>query len=64
MSKCVQCSSLDLEKIRISSRYTLTNFKSLKMSAMYLAKVLGALTRPNGMTVYSYLPDGVTKAVL
>lgn len=39
-------------------------FNSRNRSAIYLANVLDAFSRPKGITVYSYLPDGVKKAVL
>ena len=56
--RCLKGSSLLSLKIKISSRYTITNFPfySFKTSFINLIKVLGALVSPNGITNHSYNP--------
>lgn len=61
--KCFQRSS-KFKKIKMSSKLTLTNFKSQNLSVIYLTNVPSALTSPKGLSMYSYSLDVITKAVL
>ena len=63
--KCSAWSCLFLEKTSISSRYTVakTSSFSARTWSMSRWKVAGALTSPNGSTVYSYKPHRDWKAV-
>ena len=62
---CFWCSSLFFKKMRMSSRYTMTNRSAMSrnMSFMKCWKVAGMLVNPKGMTRYSKDPYWVWKAV-
>ena len=63
--KCSAWLCLFFEKTSISSRYTIANTSSFSARtwSMSLWNVAGALTSPNGSTVYSYKPHRDWKAV-
>ena len=63
--RCFRCSSIESEKIRMSSRQTTILRPRRGRNVLFIIdqNVVGALQSPNGIASYSYLPQIVLKAI-